>query len=432
MTCPLASELWAMNWQSTMVSANLRKRGTVSKRDPHERRVQVLHAVVERYLATRQPVGSAAVCKKLTVKASPATVRNDMAELEEAGYLAQPHTSAGRIPTVRAYRLLVDRVVSLMPLSAPQRAAISAFLDDQPSMEDTLRMAARLLARITGQIAVVSSPSFTHATLRRFEIVPLSASVFLLIVISSTGRVEQRTIISADPPADEEIRLFSERVNSQGAGRPVSLLSSLCTQIARSEASHPFAAYARSVAAALSGLDDSVRSDSLYMAGTAHLTQSSAISREELSNLLDALEEQVVMMRLLSTVSRSGSRTGVGVAIGAETHLRSLLHSSVVSSAYLAAPEQGRHGQQVRSPIAQNRSHQPSSSSPNTTKTAEYTKGEVSTTNSTKSGDNAEHEEGEEAYVGSIGPTHIDYPSTMADVKAVATYLSTIISRQEA
>ncbi len=315
----------------------------MTKRDPRERRVQVLHAVVERYLATRQPVGSAAVARSLSahaVKASPATIRNDMAELEDAGYLEQPHTSAGRVPTVRAYRLLVDHVVSVMPLSPPQRAAIVSFLGGQPSMEDTLRMAARLLARITGQIAMVSSPSFTHATLRRFEIVPLSSSVFLLIIITSTGRVEQRTIVTAQAPTAQEAANLSERVNALGQGRPVSHLADIVTSLRHQQPDDTaLQSFSASVASALSGLDDAVRSDSLYMAGTARLTKSSGVTREEISSLLDALEEQVVMMRLLSSVSRLGTRTGVGVAIGEETHLRSLMHSSVVSSAYTAAPE---------------------------------------------------------------------------------------------
>lgn len=409
----------------------------MTKRDPHERRVQVLHAVVERYLATREPVGSSAVADRLPVKASPATIRNDMAELESAGYLEQPHTSAGRVPTVRAYRLLVDHMVSVMPLSAPQRAAISEFLDGQPSMEDTLRMAARLLARITGQIAVVSSPSFTHATLRRFEIVPLSASVFLLIVISGTGRVEQRTIITADAPSLADIADLSERINESGQGRPVSRLSGIVRDLAQQDPGTDVARFARAVSSALAGLDDSVRSDSLYMAGTARLTKSTRVSREEISSLLDALEEQVVMMRLLSSVSRLGTRTGVGVAIGEETHLRGLLHSSVVSSAYTASPEADPAGRENRSVIRPADEDNPAGDGRQTVEKAEEGAEEQQDAaavhdDDAESSDGRTADAGGSAYVGSIGPTHIDYPSTMAAVKTVADYLSTIIGRQEA
>ncbi len=413
----------------------------MTKRDPRERRVQVLRAVVELHLATREPVGSSAVAERLPVKASPATIRNDMAELEDAGYLEQPHTSAGRVPTVRAYRLLVDHMVSVMPLSAPQRAAISEFLDGQPSMEDTLRMAARLLARLTGQIAMVSSPSFTHATLRRFEIVPLSAAVFLLIVISSTGRVEQRTIITADVPSLTDIADLSARINESGQGRPVSRLSGIARDLAQQDPGTSVSRFARAVASALTGLDDSVRSDSLYMAGTAHLTKSTRVSREEISSLLDALEEQVVMMRLLSSVSRLGARTGVGVAIGEGTHLRGLLHSSVVSSAYTASPEADpAHGDTVggglsAEPAGEDR---PAGDDPKTGTKAGEGHGEKQDPDSAvrdgseSSGGQTGDGTGGSAYVGSIGPTHIDYPSTMAAVKTVADYLSTIIGRQEA
>lgn len=414
----------------------------MTKRDPRERRVQVLHAVVERYLATREPVGSSAVADRLPVKASPATIRNDMAELEDAGYLEQPHTSAGRVPTVRAYRLLVDHMVSVMPLSAPQRAAISEFLDGQPSMEDTLRMAARLLARLTGQIAMVSSPSFTHATLRRFEIVPLSASVFLLIVISSTGRVEQRTIIAADAPSLADITDLSGRINGTGQGRPVSRLAGIALDLAQQDPGTDVSRFARAVASALTGLDDSVRSDSLYMAGTARLTKSTRVSREEISSLLDALEEQVVMMRLLSSVSRLGARTGVGVAIGEETHLRGLLHSSVVSSAYTTSPEAdpadgdslsgGRSAEEGRPAGDGRQSGKESGNEPGEGDGEQRDATSAVRDDAGSSAGRADDDAGDSAYVGSIGPTHIDYPSTMAAVKTVADYLSTIIGRQEA
>lgn len=400
----------------------------MTKRDPHERRVRVLHAVVERYLATRQPVGSAAVCHELSIKASPATIRNDMAELEDAGYLEQPHTSAGRVPTVRAYRLLVDRIVSVMPLSTPQRQAIASFLSDQPSIEDTLRMAAHLLARITGQIAMVSSPSFTHATVRRFEIVPMSSTVFLLIVISSTGRVEQRTIVFSHALSDQQISSLTDQINRTAVGQSVSNLSPSCMRIAHTYEGTVLADFCTLIAHALSGLDDAVRSDALYLAGTARLTHSSTVSRQELSNLLDALEEQVVMMQLLSSVSRSATKTGVGVAIGEETHLRSLLHSSVVSSPYLTVAQSTQSVQPVQSVQSAQSSQSAQSTQSTGQQSAGTTEGKQGN-EGTASGETAQTQP--EAYVGSIGPTHIDYPSTMAVVKAVATYLSTIIGHQD-
>lgn len=124
------------------------------------RRMLVLRAVVEDYIRSQEPVGSTALTRAHDLGVSSATIRNDMSVLEEEGYLIQPHTSAGRIPTERGYRYFVDRLASVVPLSEAQRRGITTFLSGSVSLSDTLQRAARLLANITGQVAVVSSWHF--------------------------------------------------------------------------------------------------------------------------------------------------------------------------------------------------------------------------------------------------------------------------------
>ena len=118
------------------------------------RRMVVLRAIVEDYIRSQEPIGSAALTKKHDLGVSSATIRNDMASLEEEGYLIQPHTSSGRIPTEKGYRYFVDRLSTVVPLSDAQRKGIAAFLSGSVSLQDTLQRAARLLSHITGQVAV--------------------------------------------------------------------------------------------------------------------------------------------------------------------------------------------------------------------------------------------------------------------------------------
>jgi len=139
-----------------------------------DRKIDVLRAIVEDFVATNEPVGSKALVERHQLGVSPATVRNDMAALEEEGYIAQPHTSAGRIPTDKGYRLFVDRLSGVKPLTPAERRAIERFLDGAVDLDDVVRRTVRLLAQVTRQVAVVQYPTLSRATVRHVELVPLT------------------------------------------------------------------------------------------------------------------------------------------------------------------------------------------------------------------------------------------------------------------
>ena len=129
-----------------------------------DRKLDVLRAIVEDYVSTREPVGSKALVERHALGVSPATVRNDMAVLEEEGFIAQPHTSAGRVPTDKGYRLFVDRLATVRPLSTPERRAISSFLDGAVDVDDVVHRSVRLLAQMTHQVAIVQYPTLSGRT----------------------------------------------------------------------------------------------------------------------------------------------------------------------------------------------------------------------------------------------------------------------------
>jgi len=150
-----------------------------------ERKLSVLRAIVEDYVTTREPVGSKALAERHALGVSPATIRNDMALLEDEGYITQPHTSAGRVPTDTGYRLFVDRLATVKPLSAAERRAISTFLEDAVDLDDIVMRTVRLLAQVTGQVAVVQYPSLTRSQVRHVEIVSMSPRRLMVVVIST-------------------------------------------------------------------------------------------------------------------------------------------------------------------------------------------------------------------------------------------------------
>src|SRR3954447_9045738 len=159
-----------------------------------ERKLEVLRAIVEDYVSTREPVGSKALVERHHLGVSSATIRNDMAALEEDGLIAQPHTSAGRVPTDAGYRLFVDRLTEVKPLSPPEKRAIATFLDGAVDLDDVLHRAVRALAQLTRNVAVVQYPALSRSKIRHLELVSISTTRLMLVLITDTGRVEQRVI----------------------------------------------------------------------------------------------------------------------------------------------------------------------------------------------------------------------------------------------
>lgn len=177
-----------------------------------DRKLSVLKAIVSDYVSSREPVGSKALVERHNLGVSPATVRNDMASLEEEGYIAQPHTSAGRVPTDKGYRLFVDRLATVKPLSGPERRAISTFLSGAADVDDIVIRTVRLLAEITQQVAIVQYPVLDSSTVRHVELVSMSTERVLVIAISSTGRIEQRTL-EIGAHTEDDLAEWKQQIN---------------------------------------------------------------------------------------------------------------------------------------------------------------------------------------------------------------------------
>ena len=150
-----------------------------------ERKLAVLRAIVEDYVATEEPVGSKALVERHALGVSPATIRNEMAALEEDGFIAQPHTSAGRIPTDKGYRLFVDRLSGVKPLTSAEQRAIHSFLDGSVDLDDVVDRTVRLLAQLTRQVAVVQYPSLSRSTVRHVELLALAPGRVMVVLITT-------------------------------------------------------------------------------------------------------------------------------------------------------------------------------------------------------------------------------------------------------
>jgi heat-inducible transcriptional repressor len=334
-----------------------------------DRKLAVLRAIVEDYVATQEPVGSRALVDRHQLGVSPATVRNDMAALEEEGFITQPHTSAGRIPTDKGYRLFVDRLSSVKPLSAAEKRAIATLLEGAVDLDDVVQRSVRLLAQLTRQVAVVQYPTLSRSTVRHIEVVPLTGTRLLLVLILSTGRVEQRVVELPDALDEPDVADLRSRLNRNVLGERLADASDKLVQLPDEFEPGKRAPIAALVASLVEAMSDHRSDERVAVGGTANLARFGDGFDTSIRPMLEALEEHVVLLKLLGEAT---SPSTVTVRIGHEGPYQELATTSVVATGY--GP-----------------------------------------------GDEAL------AALGIVGPTRMDYPGTMAAVRAVARYVSRIL-----
>jgi heat-inducible transcriptional repressor len=297
-----------------------------------DRKLEVLRAIVEDFIATSEPVGSKALSERHQLGVSPATIRNDMAVLEDEGLIVQPHTSAGRVPTDAGYRVFVDRLTSVKPLTSAERRAIHTFLDDAVDLDDVLRRAVRALAALTRNVAVMQYPSLSRSRVRHLEIVPVTPSRLLLVLITDTGRVEQRVVELPSPATADDVADLRTTLNSRLRDRLLSEAPEIVVDLPDTVAPHLRGIVSTLTTVLIEALIER-SSNRVVLGGTANLTEH-AMDFPAIRPVLEALEEQVVLLRLLD---QAAGGPEILVSIGSENVHEGLQSASVVSAAYGSA-----------------------------------------------------------------------------------------------
>jgi heat-inducible transcriptional repressor len=279
----------------------------------NSRRAAILEAVVTEYIGTAEPVGSSHVANAPGVSVSSATVRSEMVALEHEGYLIQPHTSAGRIPTDKGYRFFVDHLATPGVLGPGQRKRVSQFFDQvQGEMETVLERATGLLSELTSYASVVVGPSHESSAIRSVQLVGLSPAHALLVVVLSDGAVEKRTIELAEGIDDETLARAGAFIGSHLVGRTLSESWSV-----PASGSPAVDALVRSARGAFDDLEDAIDADKVFVGGPARLAESfDAV--ETVRGVLAILEQQLVVVTLLRDVLDSGLSVAIGMEHGYE------------------------------------------------------------------------------------------------------------------
>jgi heat-inducible transcriptional repressor len=325
--------------------------------------------VVRDYIRTGEPIGSGTLAGRHRLGVSAATIRNDMARLEQLGYLTHPHTSAGRLPTDLGYRFYVDTLGGLPPLSESHRRAIAASIDERVAdVEDVMRRTAHLLSRMTHYAALALSPTVERTRVVRADLVWIGPGA-LLVVISDPGRVDKRMLDLPGEADEETVRRVSDVTASFGG---LTYPEARARALVRArEAAQAERAILGAVAEAFRDLEQEPGREHVFIGGVGNIAREEVFQhRETLRLLFDALDEEATILRFLRELATDEG--DITVRIGRENPLAAMREASVVVSWY-------RVGDRPAGSIAV------------------------------------------------IGPTRMEYPTAMSTVAAVARRLSAVV-----
>ncbi len=332
------------------------------------RKAAILTAIVREYVNHAEPVSSKRVTETTALGVSAATIRNEMAALEDAGYIAQPHTSAGRVPTDKGYRYFVDTLDELHPVEEPQRLAVQGFLSQARDLEDLLRRSTRVLAQLTRYASLVLAPALDRSRLKLVELVSLGPQLVMLLLIADTGRVEKRILELPETVSDVDVQRVRTIVNETAVGLRMAEVPAAVSGLVD--------AAPADLRELLSQLSDAVSHDlvrppveRVFVGGQAALAGQPGFETGELHRLFELLEEQATLGQVLA---ESAELDRPLVRIGEENEpVEGLRVASIVATGY---------------------------------------------------GDEAP------GSLGVLGPTRMDYPSVLAAVKAVADHLQSSLT----
>ncbi|PYI51847.1 heat-inducible transcriptional repressor HrcA [Paenibacillus flagellatus] len=295
-----------------------------------ERQKLILSAIVDDYIRSAEPVGSRTISKRGDVGFSPATIRNEMSDLEELGFLEQPHTSAGRIPSHKGYRYYVDHLVKRANLSVHELDVLKLFFAERlQEMESIIQHVATVLSGLTNYTSIVMGPELMTTTLKHLQIVPLNDSSAVAIIVTNTGHVENRVISIPEGVPVHEIEKIVNLLNARLAGVPLIHFKSRLYNEVGSEIGKYVSKYEELIRM-IEGVVQSDEEDRIYVSGSTNmLTQPEFKDVDKVKGILDLFDEAHTLVRLFSEAP-----PGIQVKIGTENSVEAINNCSLITASY--------------------------------------------------------------------------------------------------
>jgi heat-inducible transcriptional repressor len=297
-----------------------------------EREQQLLRTLVRLHIREGQPVGSRTLVQESGLPVSPATVRSIMAELEERGFVLTPHTSAGRVPTARAYRFFIDTLVTMQPLAGEELDTLKTQLDPDKTRPELLAAASSLLSRITQQAGLVTVPRGDAGRLRHVEFLPLAGGRVLVILVLDEKEVQNRIIHTEREYSEHELRSAANAVNSRFAGMALEQIREELLGTLRATRDSIDRLMQSAIDLASRALASEDPGQAYVVAGQSHLLGSGSVeSMSRLRELFEAFQQQKDILHLMERSSRAD---GVQIFVGEETGFEPLVDFSLITAPY--------------------------------------------------------------------------------------------------
>jgi heat-inducible transcriptional repressor len=295
-----------------------------------ERQRMILSAIIDDYVRSAEPIGSRSISKRGNVGFSPATIRNEMSDLEEMGYLEQPHTSAGRIPSHKGYRYYVDHLLGHGTLHNNDLDSMKgAFAERIQEMEGVIQHVAGMLSSLTNYTSIVLGPEVFSTTLKHLQIIPLSETTAVAIIVMNTGHVENKTVSIPEGIRMSEIEKVVNILNAKLKNVPLIEFKSRLYNEISSELSKYVNGYQELLAVVESVLQSNEK-DRVFLSGmTNMLTQPEFKDVDKVKSIFDLLEEAPTLIKLFTS-----SNEGIEIKIGAENSIEAINNCSLITASY--------------------------------------------------------------------------------------------------
>ncbi len=297
-----------------------------------ERKTKILHAIIKNYLETGEPVGSRTISKYTDLNLSSATIRNEMADLEELGYILQPHTSAGRIPSDKGYRFYVDHLIEEKDKEVSEMKDF--VIEHTERMEQVLQQVAKLLAANTNYATMITSPQFHHNKVKFIQLSSVDEEHILAVVVLEGNLVKNKMVTTDEPVDNEQMLKLNMLLNTNLTGLSIDQINLGTIAALKEKAgihSHIISDVLDAVAEAISEDEDL----EIYTSGATNILKYPELSdSQKASELLTAFEEKNQLVSLVTENLADEENTGIQVYIGNETPIQTMKDCSVVTATY--------------------------------------------------------------------------------------------------
>lgn len=298
-----------------------------------ERKQKILQALIKDYISSAEPVGSRTIAKKYDLGVSPATIRNEMADLEDLGYIEQPHTSSGRIPSDRGYRYYVDCLMKKKKLTEEeQKTILSKYKIKVRDIGNVLQLTNKIMSNITNYTSIVLGPQFNQSNLRHVQLVSLDNNKALVVVVTDNGMVQTKMIDLPQTINDIDLQKISQIMNAKLQGLSLediklTLIKEIYSELSKHK--HIFNAAIDLIQETLNLNHE----EKVYLAGTLNiLNQPEFRDIKRVKTLLSLLEQEKVLMEILS--DKCAPEEGINVKIGGENTVEGLQDCSTITATY--------------------------------------------------------------------------------------------------